>query len=170
MKKKYYYNPHTKQPRQPMKKKFVIKDYLDYVNSHAWLGRCLKEVSNKYGVRIPTLRAALGAIGQCTHEFASTASQKTLAMRAGLSVRAFNSALHALRKANILTTKHRYKGTGATKRRTTSVTVVGAFLKFLDIVEYQAFKAMSAATMRKHEIAGFIGRVTKIKEFVGDVT
>lgn len=163
MPRQYYYNPDQGKSSSKHDKEFVLGDYFTYINSNPWLRCCLREAAKKYHVRITSLSAALSAIGLCTKGFSTTASQKTIAEKSGLSIRGLQTAIYALRKMKILTTKHRYtKDTN--KRRTTSLTIVRAFIKFLDIQAYSKVKKANTALINKMKLA----RPTKVDKTTHD--
>jgi transcription initiation factor IIE alpha subunit len=157
MARKYYYNPETSQPAHDQDLAFDAAKYREYVDTHPYMQAMLKKCAKEGGVRVPSLKATLYAIGACSKGFCTFASQKTLARKAAVSVRTLQKCIYALREKKLVSTKHRYTK-GQDKKRTTSKTTLSAFVKFMAWLAHQAIRAKNFTLTRKQDIDGFLSR------------
>lgn len=160
MSREYYYNPETTESTPDRELEWDYNKYFVYIQSNKFIRKILEKIEQESGCRVSTLRATLQAIGQCSHGFCTTATQKTIASKAALSVRTVQRCISMLRKYKVISTKHRYTKS-PNKRRTSSKTIVNAFIKFMDWLDYQSTKLKNFAMTRKEDIKGFIGRAKR---------
>lgn len=159
MPRKYYYNPETTTPVHDRDLEWDLNKYREYIDSHPYIQSTLNKCAKQGGVRIPSLKATLMAIGACAKGFCTMASQKTLAKKAGVSVRTLQKCIYILREYKIISTKHRYvTDSKKNKRRTSSKTIINAFLKFVDYLHYKATQAKNTASLIRIEIDSFLDR------------
>jgi|CXWL01.1.fsa_nt_gi DNA-binding transcriptional ArsR family regulator len=111
---------------------YSVDEYIKYIHSNKRLSNGLKEANIISSVKISALIAILYAIGSCSKSFCTIAGIEKISEISNLSKRTVSSGLKGLRKAGILIIFHRYKEINGQKRRTTSLTILKAFVDFCE--------------------------------------
>jgi DNA-binding MarR family transcriptional regulator len=135
MRKKTHSNTIIKTNKHPLLNKaygldYKINDLILYSTNNKFMRKCIEKASLISGVKVSTLLYIIITIGKSSKDFCTLAGQKYLAEKASMSVKTIQRAIGSLRKAGVLYIIHRYKGEGLTRRRTTSCTILTAFIDY----------------------------------------
>lgn len=165
----YYYNKHN--PKEGIYKsdlKFNKNEFESWVLNNEVLKIKLVQASEYSGVKIHTLKIVLHAIGCCSGDFCTVASQEKIAEIANLCKKTVNSAIKGLRKAGILIVFHRYKKINGDTLRTTSLMIINAFFAFVDWVKQFKLKAQEKLKMIASKTKSSVKQKFNDVRWVGD--
>ncbi len=114
-----------------------------------------ERVCKDEGVSLRACHAVVMAINKCsfTGDF-TNAKQKRIAEVAKYSKRTVVNAFKALKKMNLLYTKHRYEGEGQNKRRVASYTILAAFRRRFNTVKSWLNEGLVASEIEQ-KLLGF---------------
>ena len=145
---KQYYNPHHKQQRPIDHDSFGVEMNYEgassYIDNNKWLNSKLLKASTLAKIRIVTLKAVLRGVVITGKGAFTTASQKTIAKKANLSVSSVKKSIYALRVVGVLYVEHRYSKEKATRRRISSITKFKAYLGYFNYLVGEKLKASNA--------------------------